>query len=73
MSGDAKGKAREAVRRAQAKFERAHAKLAKEREAAEEERRRAFAGGQADGLTQRDIAEEVGLHHTRVGQIIRGE
>lgn len=62
---DAKGeKARRAVRAAQAKFER-------DQDAAHEARRKAFAQAQKAGLTLRDIAEEVGLHHTRVLQIIR--
>jgi predicted DsbA family dithiol-disulfide isomerase len=64
---DAKGeKARRAVRAAQAKFER-------EQDAAQEARRKAFAEAQKAGLTLRDIAGEVGLHHTRVLQIIRGK
>ncbi len=62
---DAKGeKARRAVRAAQAKFER-------DQDAAQEARRKAFAQAQKAGLTLRDIAGEVGLHHTRVLQIIR--
>lgn len=59
-------KARRAVREAQARFER-------EQSAAQKARRKAFAEAQKAGLTLRDIGEEVGLHHTRVGQIIRGD
>ncbi|HEY8816268.1 MAG TPA: hypothetical protein VIP57_14330 [Candidatus Dormibacteraeota bacterium] len=59
-------KARRAVRDAQTKFER-------EQAATQEARRKAFADAQKAGLTLRDIGEEVGLHHTRVLQIIRGE
>jgi hypothetical protein len=59
-------KARRAVRAAQAKFER-------EQAATQKARRKAFADAQKAGLTLRDIGEEVGLHHTRVLQIIRGE
>jgi len=61
-----KGKARKAVRVAQKQFER-------ESDAAQRTRRKAFAQAQKEGLTLREIGEEVGLHHTRVGQIIRGE
>jgi hypothetical protein len=57
---------RRAVRAAQARFDR-------EQEAAQKARRKAFADAQKAGLTLRAIGEEVGLHHTRVGQIIRGE
>ncbi|MGN6276960.1 MAG: hypothetical protein ACTHNP_13675 [Solirubrobacterales bacterium] len=59
-------KAREAVRAAQKQFER-------ESDAAHKARRKAFAQAQKEGLSLRAIGEEVGLHHTRVGQIIRGE
>ncbi len=66
MAESAEQKARRAVRAAQAKFDR-------EQDAAQKARRKAFTEAQKAGLTLRDIAEEVGLHHTRVGQIIRGE
>lgn len=65
MADTKEQKARRAVRDAQAKFER-------EQAAAQEARRKTFAKAQKDGLTLRAIAEEVGLHHTRVLQIIRG-
>jgi DNA-directed RNA polymerase specialized sigma24 family protein len=66
MAAAKEGKARRAVRAAQAKFER-------DQDAARKERRKAFAEAQKEGLTVREIGEEVGLHHTRVSQIIRGE
>jgi hypothetical protein len=66
MADAAEQKARRAVRDAQAKFER-------EQAATQEARRKAFADAQEAGLTLRDIGEEVGLHHTRVLQIIRGK
>lgn len=66
MADSAEQKARRAVRAAQAKFDR-------EQDAAQKARRKAFTEAQKAGLTLRDIAQEVGLHHTRVGQIIRGE
>lgn len=58
-------KARRAVREAQAKFER-------EQVAAQEARRKAFAKAQKDGLSLRDIGDEVGLHRSRIAQIIVG-
>jgi DNA-directed RNA polymerase specialized sigma24 family protein len=67
MPDDAEGTAaRKAVRAAQKQFER-------ESSATNKLRRKAFAQAQKEGLTLRQIAEEVGLHHTRVGEIIRGE
>jgi DNA-directed RNA polymerase specialized sigma24 family protein len=66
MADAAEQKARRAVRDAQAKFER-------DQSAVQDARRKAFAEAQAAGLSLRDIAEEIGLHHTRVRQIIRGE
>jgi DNA-directed RNA polymerase specialized sigma24 family protein len=63
---DARSKARKAVRAAQKQFDR-------ESDAANRARRKAFAQAQKEGLTLREIAEEVGLHHTRISQIIRGE
>jgi DNA-directed RNA polymerase specialized sigma24 family protein len=66
MADAAEQKARRAVRDAQAKFEH-------DQGAVQDARRKAFAEAQAAGLSLRDIAEEIGLHHTRVRQIIRGE
>lgn len=55
-----------AVKAAQKQYER-------DSKAAREARRKAFAKAQKDGLSLRDISELVGLDHSRVGQIIRGE
>jgi len=66
MSPDAERKARQVVRAAQKQFER-------ESIAAQRARRKAFTQAQREGLSLRAIGEEVGLHHTRVGQVIRGE
>jgi hypothetical protein len=59
-------KARAAVREAQARFTR-------DAEAVRQTRREVFTRAQAAGLTLRQIGEEAGLHHTTVGEIIRGE
>jgi DNA-directed RNA polymerase specialized sigma24 family protein len=61
-----KTEARKAVRAAQNQFER-------DSNAAKQARRKAFARAQKDGLSLREIGEIVGLDHSRVGQIIRGE
>ncbi|MGN6814668.1 MAG: hypothetical protein ACTHK3_01090 [Solirubrobacterales bacterium] len=61
-----KTKARQAVRAAQKQFER-------EAEAAQRARRKAFAQAQKEGLSLREIGEEVGLHRSRIAQIIKGE
>jgi DNA-directed RNA polymerase specialized sigma24 family protein len=67
MPDDPKRKAAlKAVKTAQTQFDRESA-------AAQKARRKAFAQAQKEGLSLRAIGEEVGLHHTRVGQIIRGE
>jgi DNA-directed RNA polymerase specialized sigma24 family protein len=66
MADAGKQKALRAVRAAQGKFERAQG-------AAARDRRKAFVQAQKEGLTLREIGAEVGLHHTRVGQIIRGK
>jgi len=55
-----------AVKAAQKQFER-------DSKAAREARRKAFATAQKEGLSLRDIGELVGLDHSRVRQIIRGE
>jgi DNA-directed RNA polymerase specialized sigma24 family protein len=57
---------RKAVKAAQRQFER-------DSKAAREVRRKAFALAQKEGLSLREIAEEVGLHRSRVAQIIKGE
>jgi DNA-directed RNA polymerase specialized sigma24 family protein len=67
MPDDAKRKAAsKAVKAAQKQFER-------DSKAAREARRKAFAQAQKTGLSLRDIGELVGLDHSRVRQIIRGE
>ncbi|MBS1846226.1 MAG: hypothetical protein JST53_17585 [Actinobacteria bacterium] len=57
---------------------RASVRLAQERyesevEATREARRRAFAEAQQQGLSLREISEEVDLHLSRIGQIIEGK
>lgn len=67
MPDDTKRKAAsKAVKAAQKRFER-------DSKAAREARRKAFSKAQRDGLSLREIGEMVGLDHSRVGQIIRGE
>jgi DNA-directed RNA polymerase specialized sigma24 family protein len=67
MPDDPKRKAaRKAVRAAQKQFER-------ESSATNKLRRKAFSQAQKEGLSLREIGEEVGLTHSRVGQIINGE
>jgi len=61
-----KTEARKAVRAAQKQFERDSA-------ATQKARRKAFAQAQREGLSLREIGEEVGLHRSRVAQIIKGE
>lgn len=58
--------AAKAVKVAQRQFER-------DSTAARAARRKAFAKAQKDGLSLREIGELVGLDHSRVGQIIRGD
>ncbi len=67
MPDDAERKAaRKAVRAAQKQFQR-------ESDATQRARRRAFAQAQKEGLSLREIGEEVGLHRSRIAQIIRGK
>lgn len=61
-----KAKARKAVRAAQKQFERDSA-------ATQNARREAFAQAQKEGMSLREIGEEVGLHRSRIAQIIKGE
>ncbi len=56
--------ARKALRRIQGDFER---KVAEARQ----ERRACFEQAQRAGLSLREIADEVGLHYTRVGEVLR--
>jgi hypothetical protein len=69
MADDAKQKASADVRRAQGEFERAETHRGK----ASHARRESFERARKAGMTLREIGEVAGLHHTRVGQIIRGE
>ncbi len=67
MPDDTKRKAAsKAVKAAQRQFDR-------DSKAARDARRKAFAQAQKDGLSLRDIGELVGLDHTWVRKIIRGE
>lgn len=61
---DSQGKVRTELRQAQAGFE------GKVNEA-RAERRACFERAQKAGLSLREIADEVGLHWTRVGEILR--
>jgi DNA-directed RNA polymerase specialized sigma24 family protein len=66
MADDAQAKARKAVRRAQADFERGQEKL----EALGDARRESFEQARAAGLSTREIAAETGLHFSRVSRIL---
>lgn len=67
MPEDAKRQAAgKLVKAAQKQFER-------DNKAVRDARRKAFAQAQANGLSLREIGELVGLDHSRVRQIIRGE
>lgn len=66
MPEDEKRKAAKAVKAAQKQFER-------ERKDSQRARRQAFAEAQKAGLSLREIAEEVGLHHSSVAEIIEGK
>jgi hypothetical protein len=66
MVMDAAEKARRDLRRAQANYERTVGK-------AKAERLESFKQAQKAGLSLRDISKEVGLHWTRIGQLLRGE
>jgi hypothetical protein len=59
-------KARRDLRRAQANFE---SKIDK----AHAERLESYRRAQKAGLSLREISNEVGLHWTRIGEILRGE
>jgi hypothetical protein len=64
---DAAKKVRADLRRAQTAFERDQNKL----DATRAIRRKSFEKAREAGLSMRDIAEETGLHYTRVAQILR--
>jgi hypothetical protein len=66
MADAARQKARKNLRRAQANFER-------KTEEAHAERLESFRRAQKAGLSLREISQEVGLHWTRIGEILRGE
>lgn len=66
MADDSKQKFRTAIRIAQERYEG-------EAEAARRARREAFAEAQRGGLSLSEIAKEVGLHRSRIGQIIEGK
>jgi hypothetical protein len=66
MEAAARKKALRDARKAQAGYER---QVAKAREA----RRESFERAQAAGFSLREIASEVGLHYTRVGEILKGK
>lgn len=66
MLTDPKRKLREAVRVAQERYET-------EAETARQARCDAFARAQTEGLSLGEIAAEVGLHKSRIGQIIEGK
>jgi len=63
MADAAKEKALRAVKEAQRDFDRKSAKV-------HAARRKAFEEAQEAGLTLREIGQQVGLHHTTVGEII---
>lgn len=67
MSDDSKRKAaRKAVEVAQKQFEG-------EQDKSRVARRKAFAQARKDGLSLREIASAVGLHHSSVADIIEGK
>lgn len=61
-----KEKARQDLRRVQGDFER-------KVQEAHDARLASFRRAQEAGLSLREIAQEVGLHWTRVGEILRGQ
>lgn len=66
---DAAKKVRVELRRTQAAFERDQDKLDATRAA----RRKSFEKARTAGLSTREIAEETGLHFTRVAEILRAK
>ena len=66
MAKDQRQKARDDVRRAQAKLEGAQGKV----EEARQVRRESFERARKAGLTLREIGEAADLHWTRVGNVL---
>lgn len=66
MPKDTKGKALADAKRAQLDYER-------NMKAAREARRKTFAQAQKAGSSLAEIGEAVGLHRSRVGEILRGK
>lgn len=66
MPKDAKGKALADAKRAQLDYEQ-------DVKAAREARRKTFAQAQKAGSSLAEIGEAVGLHRSRVGEILRGK
>lgn len=66
---DAKKQARAEARRAQAKFERRTAQL----DDAAKGRRESFQRAADAGLSMAEIGEAVGLHRSRVNNILKGK
>ena len=66
MPPDPKAALRASVRAAQERYE-------SDTEATRRARREAFAKAQEQGLSLREISEVVGLHISRIGQIIEGK
>jgi F0F1-type ATP synthase membrane subunit b/b' len=66
MAKDQRQKAREDVRRAQAKLTGAQSKV----EEARQTRRESFERARKAGLTLREIGEAADLHWTRVGNVL---
>jgi DNA-directed RNA polymerase specialized sigma24 family protein len=69
MADAAQRKARADAKRAQDRYEQAKGKL----DQAGEERREGFARAKAAGLSLAEIGEVVGLHRSRVDQILKGK
>lgn len=69
MSDPKQKKARSEARRAQATFERTQTQL----DGAAAARRESFRRAADAGLSMAEIGEAVGLHRTRVNQIIKGK
>jgi hypothetical protein len=61
---------RKATRRA---AEAAQKQFKSESAATQHARQKAFAKAQKDGMSLREIGKAVGLHHSRIAQIIKGK